>query len=619
MALTSNSDFYFAIQDAGINRLVNHVMRKRPSLFNYGTSLVASNPHLLCQNIDVAPEVLQAGNPLVTVLDPLPIFGTSLALNYAVQLTKGELDFHPGNVFTLPGELNPPLGKQRLAVHFQVCAGIGCPPSMGLPTTGRPPVKTGTAPSMNLARISVGDIGVSNIGGVFNSDGGVVVLPTNELDCFCLDLFATGGAKTTGAVGNQLILPFVDGIDIVDIKPDAIENMVECYALLALNQGILPSIGQLISKFAFNNPLPPNLGSIIFSAATTVPNNPAIEDDQLKAFINLNSINLNLNIPPTICQSSGGGGGGGGGGGTVTRTTRGRTRTGTFDLTAAISANAFSKIFAGLVKGFSFACADHGSYGPFSASYNIKAHLEGGSIQLRNNGTIEVSNLEIKWDNLSLNLCVDIPEQCIGGGCIIPNPFDGCILSVPKICVFSDNPDFCLPIDLSGLIASEITFAAGVRVFYGIGSGVTNRWQIVIVPEMPIDLQIIDIADTVGDLFKNLFDAAIDGLLGGLPDWAKDLLKLGFGTIDDMIRFILDIPDDIGQWLLDVLTSLGVFDVLLAGVYNYLANNLPALEIDDPFEALGKSGQLIPVMVPIDFIGIKINSNEMTIEGDVGN
>ena len=118
VALTNNSDFYVAIQDAGINRLVKHVMRKRPSLFNYGTSLVASNPHLLCQNVDVAPEVLHAGNPLVTVLPPLPIIGTSSALNYCVQLTKGELDFHPENVFTLPSELNPPLGKQRLGRSF---------------------------------------------------------------------------------------------------------------------------------------------------------------------------------------------------------------------------------------------------------------------------------------------------------------------------------------------------------------------------------------------------------------------------------------------------------------------------------------------------------------------
>ena len=619
VALTSNSDFYVAIQDAGINRLVRHVMRKRPSLFNYGTSFVAYNPQLLCQSIDVAPEVLQAGNPLVTVLPPLPIIGTSLALNYLIQLTKGELDFHPGNVFTLPSELNPPLGKQHLGVHFQVCAGLGCPPAIGLPTLGRFPGKAATSGS-NLARISTSDLSVSKNGGIFNPNDGEVVLPTRELDCFCLDLFATGGAKITGAVGNQLIQPFVDGIDIVDIKPDAIENMIECYALLALNQGILPSIGQVISKFAFSNPLPSNLGSIIFSASTTVPNNPAIEDDQLKAFINLDTIVLNLNIPPTICQSSGGGGGGGGGsGGTVTRTTRARTRTGNFDLTTAISAKAFGKIFGALVKGFHFSCADHGTYGPFSASYDVEAHLEGGSIQLRNNGTIEVSDLEVKWDVLSLNLCVDIPEQCVGGGCIIPNPLDGCILSVPKICVFSDNPDFCLPINLSGLITSEVTFTAGIRVFYGIGSGVTNRWQIVIVPEMPFDLQIIDVADTVGDIFKNLFDAAIDGLLGGLPDWAKDLLKGIFGSIDDMIRFVLDIPDDIAGWLMDVLTSLGVFDVLLAGVYDYLANNLPALEIDDPFKALDQAGPLIPVMIPIEFIGIKINSNEMIIEGDVGN
>ncbi len=618
MALTSNSDFYVSIQDAGINRLVRHVMWKRPSLFNYGTSFVASNPHLLCQNIDVAPEVLQAGNPLVTVIDSLPIIGTSLALNYAIQLTKGELDFHPGNIFTLPNELNPPLGKQRLGVHFQVCAGLGCPPAIGLPTPGKPSVRV---PSIaNLTRLSANDISVSKTGGIFNPNGGEVVLPSQQLDCFCLDLYATGGSKTTGSVGNQQIQPFVDGIDIVDIEPDPIENMIECYALLALNQGILPSIGQLISKFAFNNPLPPELGTLIFSASTTVPNNPAIEDNQLKAFINLDNIVLNLNIPPTICQSSGGGsGGGGGGGGTVTRTTRSRTRTDTFDLTAAISAKAFGKIFGAIVKGFHFSCADQGSYGPFSANYDVEAHLEGGSIQLRNNETIEVSDLEVKWDTLSLNLCVDIPEQCVGGGCLIPNPFDGCVLSVPKICVFSGNPDFCLPINLSGLITSEVTFTAGFRVFYGIGSGVTNRWQIVIVPEMPIDLQIIDVADTVGDLFKNLFDSAIDGLLGGLPDWAKDLLKGIFGSIDDMIRFVLDIPDDIAGWLMDILTSLGVFDVLLSGVYDFLANNLPALEIDDPFKALDQAGPLIPVMVPIEFIGIKINSNEMIIEGDVGN
>ena len=93
--------------------------------------------------------------------------------------------------------------------------------------------------------------------------------------------------------------------------------------MLALNQGILPNVGRAASNLAFVPfNIPGNLGSILMSASTTVANNPAIEDDQLKMFVNLDNIVLNISIPPTICKSSSGGGGGGGsGGGTVTRTT----------------------------------------------------------------------------------------------------------------------------------------------------------------------------------------------------------------------------------------------------------------------------------------------------------
>jgi hypothetical protein len=120
MALTSNSDFFVSIQDAGINRVVKHVMRQRPSLFNYGTSAVLYSPELLCQRVDVAQEVIQANNPIITVLDPLPVIGTNLGMNFCVQLTKGEIDFHPGNIISLPPELIRSFA-QRLSVHFQLC------------------------------------------------------------------------------------------------------------------------------------------------------------------------------------------------------------------------------------------------------------------------------------------------------------------------------------------------------------------------------------------------------------------------------------------------------------------------------------------------------------------
>lgn len=597
MACTDNSDFYVAIHEVAINRIVRHVMRQRPSLFNYGTSLILSNPQLLCQNIDVAPEVLHAGNPIITVMDPLPVFGTNLGLNFCVQLTKGEINFHPENVFNLPPELNPPLESQSLGVHFQACAGIECHPSE-LPLPGK----------ISYFR--------SNIPGVALPDREIVVLPTSKLKCFCLDLFAIGGARMTGNVGSQKIKITVGGIEIVDLKPEGLENSIECYALLALNQGIIPPLAESISNTAFGViNLPSSLGNIRASASTTVPNNPAIEEDQLKVFINLDEVELNITVPPTVCE---GGIGGGEGGGNITRTTRTRTRTGVFDFTAAISDNVFKEIFAAVVQGFKFSCSDSSIFGPISASYSVAAHLEGGSVDLKDNGTIEVSELDVKWDTLNLQICFDIPEICVGGFCIIPNPLDGCILRAPKLCFFSSSPDFCIPLNLSGLLTSEISFAAKVQVFYGIGSGVPNRWQIVIVPTLPIDLDIIDIADTVGDLVENLIDSAIDGLLGGAPDWAKDLIRAILGPIDDIIRFVLDIPDDIGEWLLDLLTDLGVFDGLLTALNGFLTNTVPPLEVEDPLTVLPADGTLIPVKIPIEFIRVEINTNEMVIQGDVG-
>ena len=139
MSFTSNSDIYVAVQDAGINRVVKHVMRQRPSLFNYGTVLISQDIQLLCSAIDADPAVFAADNPLVTVIDPLPVVGTNYAMNYAIQLTNGLIDFYPGNIITLPPGLNPPLPAQELAVHFGFCAGLGCP---GGPTR-RPPVLPG--------------------------------------------------------------------------------------------------------------------------------------------------------------------------------------------------------------------------------------------------------------------------------------------------------------------------------------------------------------------------------------------------------------------------------------------------------------------------------------------
>ena len=251
---------------------------------------------------------------------------------------------------------------------------------------------------------------------------------------------------------------------------------------------------------------------------------------------------------------------------------------------------------------------------------------------MRDDGTIVIKELDIRWDKLKLTIGIDIPQFCVGGGqaCILPPypscdvPIVGCgdCVTLPGYCFFSDNPDISIPIDLGGLITSEVSVSARVKSFYGVGSGTYNRWQIVVVPTLPMDLDIIDIADTVGDLFKNLVQGAIDNLLNslGAPSWAIAIIDGILGGIDNIIRVILDIPDDIGEWLIDMISQIGIFSSLLNDLYDYIALQIPAaFEIEDPKTVMEQDGTLIPIKIPIEFIGVSVDSHEMVIQGDVGN
>ena len=165
-----------------------------------------------------------------------------------------------------------------------------------------------------------------------------------------------------------------------------------------------------------------------------------------------------------------------------------------------------------------------------------------------------------------------------------------------------------------------------MRVYYGIESGAPinqNRWQIVIVPTMPFDLDLIDFEETIGDLVDKLVDTILDGILGGIPDEIKGSMR---EAVSEALRPLLDIFDDAGEWVIDALTELGIFDLLLGALDDHLSNIVPPIEIDDPFEVLPDPHikdpakiSLLPVKLPIEFIGIKINSSEMIIQGDVGN
>jgi hypothetical protein len=214
-------------------------------------------------------------------------------------------------------------------------------------------------------------------------------------------------------------------------------------------------------------------------------------------------------------------------------------------LSLAANEKTFIKLFERVRDAFEYSKSGSVDFGPFSAGYDVKAHLEGGTIDLRADHTVSVKELDVKWDILDVWFGIDIPEICVGGFCIIPTPF-GCALRAPKICVFSDDPDITMTLALNDIITTEVSMTGSLYFKYFVdparaswmddwdaaeqNPSVANRWQLLLNPQT-IDLDLFDIPDMVGDILQDAADAVVDTLLGWLPGWAKSIVKGILGAL----------------------------------------------------------------------------------------
>jgi hypothetical protein len=337
MAFTDHSDLFGAVHEEAINFIVRHIMRQRPSLFNYATAFFHQRPDLFCVRIEAAKSVTDAGNPLFTEQAPLPVMGSPfpIGLNFCVQLTDFQIDFHPGNVFQLPPQLGT-LGPQQYALRLRACVGLDCPPAALLDqlvpalesfvvaeqllavgeteedqrkersrlgaAASRMMAAAGARPgesSASRAMLAVSPVRVSGeIDRVKLPPRDILVLPTRELLCFCLELFAVGYFEWGLVQGSdqQWLKPRLRGLEIVDLQPNTMENMIECYLITLLRLGVLPRMIVPMEKMVLDITkelrekgieLGKEVKLMPSAVPGDVPNNPAIEDDQIKAFIKL--------------------------------------------------------------------------------------------------------------------------------------------------------------------------------------------------------------------------------------------------------------------------------------------------------------------------------------------
>jgi hypothetical protein len=269
VAFTDNCDLFVAVHEDGVNRVIRHIMRQRPSLFNYASADVAANPRLWCNpKVEFTKDVTKYGNPIFKIEPPFPVFGSdspAVFIGFCAQVTRAQIDFHPGNKFGLPPELGPPLKPQRFAFTMQICAGLVCPSDQ------------------EIEKVPVGP--QAQIPGTNVPPAPPPVILQGKPLCFCLDVFIVGHFEHTP---GDFLLGKVDGIEIVDIKPDGLESNLECYLKTAITVVLREKLAISYKDLALSFPLF-DLATITLSPTPNppVPNNPAIEEDQLKIFITM--------------------------------------------------------------------------------------------------------------------------------------------------------------------------------------------------------------------------------------------------------------------------------------------------------------------------------------------
>jgi hypothetical protein len=183
-------------------------------------------------------------------------------------------------------------------------------------------------------------------------------------------------------------------------------------------------------------------------------------------------------------------------------------------ITIAASEKGFEKIFTLVRDNFSFATSGTESFGPFSATYTVAGKLSGGTLDLHDDGTIEIKALDVVWTQLKLKVCLNLPGFCVGGWCIVPDPWNGCLVGVPEVCI---GGPICIPLDLSGLVSEVNSVKAHLKATYFIDplrnpawtdleaefNGKPNKWRIFIDPDF-VSVDPIDVPASIGNLFERI-------------------------------------------------------------------------------------------------------------------
>jgi hypothetical protein len=302
------------------------------------------------------------------------------------------------------------------------------------------------------------------------------------------------------------------------------------------------------------------------------------------------------------------------------------------DLTIALSEAVCAKTLEVVVANFGFDVSGGGDFGDFTARYDGRLVLKGGSLELRDDGTVRLRELDARWDKLDFTLGVRIPGISLGGG-VVDLPGSRTI-QLPGVTLFSSDPAVVFTVDVAPFVKHELSLVASPLIQH-FQPGITpigpqcqklhtalgvddtkQQWRIFCDPQT-IDFDLFDFADTVGDLFEQAFTVAIDAILPLGP--VRDLVLAAIGSVADLLRTLLDIPDDFSEWLSDLFNvSLGVFNLVLQFVAEFFGKCVSFYQLDDPFPMFPKTEDLAEVTISVQNLTATVSDVELVVTADIG-
>lgn len=263
------------------------------------------------------------------------------------------------------------------------------------------------------------------------------------------------------------------------------------------------------------------------------------------------------------------------------------------DITAAVSEDLFARLLGKAMSArppIVFSKPSAGNVVWFGAEGKFR-FVGCDGVDFEDGNTFLLSELDLGWEQLKLSIGLDLPSFQIGGFCVIPIPkiLGGGCVRMKRYTVFAAAPDIGpLTIDLSPILSHIVSEISG-RCSIAIRKTADKREIYVTVHALDVDL--IDLEGTVAQLnpiMQGLVALAAARVVNAIPGpgWLLDFVlgKLGLPTPTSLVLDLLDIGDDLQEWLMDVLNvSIGLPDLIEQLAINAVLDGTPVASIDDPY------------------------------------